>query len=575
MHSSKFKYGISFFAGAATAILFQSLFFSHKMNKGSLPARTPPATINAFEPRTVAPETAELEPELERRLNEEKRKLREELRQEWMQKAASLLPDLPDPPKLSDGDSAGAYGGSRVFEGKKFEAYDSDQDGINDTWLFKDSNGQLAFEYLDLAPNGVATGNPNVWVEYDLSSKKPRCIRQITRDRNGNGVADSRSLYQNCVETAVEEDRNEDGNPDIKITYDPEQNGCVLSIEEDSNYNGKPDHWRHYRNCLLIKEEWDHNENQLKERVRTRKNGKFVEFIYGLSEMKQAIKLEEESRISEAQRLYEKAISMFLSEFLQKDDLVNSLTAECYIKIGNILFDENSSEAREYYRKAIPLADNITRAWALRNLAHSYYRERNYDKAMDYYKQAVYSDWEDMESLEALVLSAQKAKKRYSETASVLDDALHYYEQNKKKHEILARIYLLQGKIFMALRKYSQAVEALKKSTSLHPSDEATSLRGWALFLSGTPGEAQQVLLPAYQKKPNDIYLQWNLMFIQWTLPDSKQSALTILRKIAAANPELLKKDLENEIINVQKTYPEEKYGWARLKEEAVAVLNQ
>ncbi|RME92272.1 MAG: tetratricopeptide repeat protein [Candidatus Hydrogenedentota bacterium] len=310
----------------------------------------------------------------------------------------------------------------REFRGITLQGYDTNSDGKEDTWLAYEKN-RLHYEFLDLNYNEDPQESPNAYITYDITKNKP-CILQYEYDLDRDEVIEKKVEYKNCKMYKVYEDTDADENFDSIMIYDITKKNCPISAWKDLDFNGRPNYWQEFKNCKLVKESWDYNENGHKERTRVKKGNEFIEYIDGLAELQEGKLEEERGFFDKAEDLYKKALKKFHLEFQGKDPVVKYLVGECYVRLGNLYFEKDMNKAQEYYETALVLGDDATRAWAYRNLGHVFLKKGEYEKAAENYQEAIELSPSDTDTLDNYLICIRQMSAVPEESSSWLEDLL-------------------------------------------------------------------------------------------------------------------------------------------------------
>ncbi|MCG6144786.1 tetratricopeptide repeat protein [Leptospira bandrabouensis] len=133
----------------------------------------------------------------------------------------------------------------------------------------------------------------------------------------------------------TEEDETKNGKKDSFTYYS--HSGCPKEITKDKNDFGAIDEWWYYKNCQLVRIEYDANENGFRERICHYENGKesYCEGV-GEKEEREAIQLENNQKFQEALSYYRKSLKEY------KKEVPNGTSRTCSLlkKIANIEYNE-------------------------------------------------------------------------------------------------------------------------------------------------------------------------------------------------------------------------------------------
>ncbi|MCW7471238.1 tetratricopeptide repeat protein [Leptospira kanakyensis] len=138
----------------------------------------------------------------------------------------------------------------------------------------------------------------------------------------------------------TEEDETKNGKKDSFTYYSSA--GCPKEITKDKNDFGAMDEWWYYKNCQLIRIEYDSNENGFRERICHYENEKesYCEGV-GEKEEREAILLESNQKFPEALKFYRKS----LSEYKKEVSIGTARTCSLLKKIANIEYNERDFPA--------------------------------------------------------------------------------------------------------------------------------------------------------------------------------------------------------------------------------------
>ena len=126
----------------------------------------------------------------------------------------------------------------------KRQEEDTNWDGSVDTWSYF-TDGKLVRRQLDTNGNGTA----DKFFHYENES-----LAREERDEQGKGKPNYRAWYTAGHLTKIEKDLNQDGEIDLWIQYDPNQDREVIAKEErDLNSNGEVDVWSYFENGRLVR----------------------------------------------------------------------------------------------------------------------------------------------------------------------------------------------------------------------------------------------------------------------------------------------------------------------------------
>ncbi|MCW7481973.1 tetratricopeptide repeat protein [Leptospira kanakyensis] len=138
----------------------------------------------------------------------------------------------------------------------------------------------------------------------------------------------------------TEEDETKNGKKDSFTYYSSA--GCPKEITKDKNDFGAMDEWWYYKNCQLVRIEYDSNENGFRERICHYENEKETTCEgVGEKEEREAILLESNQKFPEALKFYRKS----LSEYKKEVSIGTARTCSLLKKIANIEYNERDFPA--------------------------------------------------------------------------------------------------------------------------------------------------------------------------------------------------------------------------------------